>query len=80
MQTLEHKNERAADPRFTGAFRIYWLAFLLTGHREHGVDVAIETLDSEHAANPFFRTWMLAWSRRVAMPENRRPARNIREL
>jgi hypothetical protein len=61
MQTLGQPNERAAE--------LYWLAFLLTGHREASLDVAIETVDfqadfQDHA-NPFFSTWMLGWSRRV---------------
>jgi DNA-directed RNA polymerase specialized sigma24 family protein len=67
MQTLEQANERVADPRFAGAFRIYWLAFLLTGHREPSLDVAIEALDFQDGANSFFSTWMLAWSRRVVI-------------
>ena len=57
MQPLEQANKRAAD--------LYWLAFLLTGHREPSLDVAIEALDFQDDGNPFFSTWMLAWSRRV---------------
>jgi len=52
MQTLE-------------PFRIYWLVFLLTGHRELSVDVTLETVALPHDASPFFSAWMLAWSRRV---------------
>src|SRR6185503_1301987 len=41
----------------------------LTGHRERSLDVAIEALDFQldfhDDANPFFSTWLLAWSRRV---------------
>ena len=71
MQTIEQANEGAAD--------LYWLAFLLTGHRESSLDVAIEALrfqdgfqngfqdDFQDDANPFFSTWMLAWSRRVVI-------------
>jgi DNA-directed RNA polymerase specialized sigma24 family protein len=59
MQTLEQPNEHAAD--------LYWLAFLLTGHRELSLDVAIEALDLQDDENPFFSTWMLAWSRRVVI-------------
>jgi len=57
MQTLEQANQRAAD--------LHWLALLLTGGCETGVDVVVDTIDSQDATNPFFSTWMLAWSRRV---------------
>jgi DNA-directed RNA polymerase specialized sigma24 family protein len=63
MQTLVQENERVAD--------LHWLAFLLTGHREQSVDLAIEavigeSLDSQDRS-PFFSTWLLAWSRRVVI-------------
>jgi DNA-directed RNA polymerase specialized sigma24 family protein len=67
MQTLKQAKERAADPRFAGPFGIYWLALLLTGHRELSLDVAIEALDFQDNENQFFSTWMLAWSRRVVI-------------
>jgi DNA-directed RNA polymerase specialized sigma24 family protein len=57
MQTLEQANQRAAD--------LYWLAFLLTGHRGLSVDVALDSVAFPDDANPFFSAWMLAWSRRV---------------
>ncbi len=44
MQPLEQANKRAAD--------LYWLAFLLTGHREPSLDVAIEALDFQDDGNP----------------------------
>jgi hypothetical protein len=64
MQTLVQENERVAD--------LHWLAFLLTGHREQSVELAIEaviseSVDSQDGTNPFFSTWMLAWSRRVVI-------------
>jgi DNA-directed RNA polymerase specialized sigma24 family protein len=59
MQTLDWTNERAAD--------LYWLTFLLTGDREASLDVTLEALGVVHGANPFFSTWMLAWSRRVVI-------------
>ncbi len=59
MQTLEQANHGAPD--------LYWLAFLLTGHREASLDVAIEALDFQDDQNPSFSTWMLAWSRRVVI-------------
>jgi DNA-directed RNA polymerase specialized sigma24 family protein len=57
MQTLEQANKRAAD--------LYWLAFLLTGHRGLSVDMTLEAVAFSDDATPFFSAWMLAWSRRV---------------
>jgi len=57
MQTLEQANKRAAD--------LYWLAFLLTGHRGLSVDATLEAVAFPSDANPFFSAWMVAWSRRV---------------
>lgn len=57
MQTLEQTNKRA--------LRIYWLTYLLTGHRELSVDMTHEALVLPDHVNPFFSAWMLAWSRRV---------------
>src|SRR5260370_40368808 len=73
METLEQGNNRVADPRFAGpsndpndsnGFRLYWLAFLLTGHRGLSADVTLEAIAFPDDANPFFSAWMLAWSRR----------------
>jgi len=44
---------------------LYWLAFLLTGNPGLSVDVTLEAVASQDDANPFFSSWMLAWSRRV---------------
>jgi DNA-directed RNA polymerase specialized sigma24 family protein len=46
---------------------LHFLAFLLTGNRETSVDIAVETVASQDAANPYFSTWMQAWSRRVVI-------------
>jgi DNA-directed RNA polymerase specialized sigma24 family protein len=59
MQTLEHANGQAAD--------LYWLAFLLTGHRETSADVAMAVLDSRDGGNHFFSEWMHAWARRLVI-------------
>lgn len=59
MQTLKDANERAAD--------LYRLAFLLTGSRGSSVNVAIEAFEATEGANPFFSSWMLAWSRKVVI-------------
>jgi DNA-directed RNA polymerase specialized sigma24 family protein len=57
MQTLEQAGKRVAD--------LYWLAFLLTGHRGLSIDVTLEAVAFPDEANSFFSAWMLAWSRRV---------------
>jgi len=61
MQTLEleHANKSAAE--------IYWLVFLLTGHRAQGLDVTLEALGFQDGTNLFFSAWMVAWSRRVVI-------------
>ena len=49
MQTLEQATKRASG--------LYWLAFLLTGHRGLSVDVTLEALEAlvvPDDANPFF--------------------------
>jgi len=46
MQTLGPGNDRAAN--------LYWLAFLLTGHPERSLDLAIDALDFHDGANLFF--------------------------
>ena len=67
MQPLKQSKQLAADPRLADPFRIYWLAYLLTGQREPSLDVALEAIDLSDDANPFFSTWMLAWSRRLVI-------------
>jgi DNA-directed RNA polymerase specialized sigma24 family protein len=59
MQTLEQADKGVAG--------LYWLLFLLTGHRGTSADVTLEALDSQDGASSFFSSWMLAWSRRVAI-------------
>ena len=59
MQRPEQRNQQAAD--------LHWLAFLLTGCCETGVDLVVETIASQDADSPFFSDWMLAWSRRVVI-------------
>jgi DNA-directed RNA polymerase specialized sigma24 family protein len=58
MPSLDSTSQQAAN--------LYWLAFLLTGNRQAGADAATESLESS-PANPFFLTWMLAWSRKVVI-------------
>jgi DNA-directed RNA polymerase specialized sigma24 family protein len=59
MQKLDQASERMVD--------LYWLAFLLTGHSESSVEIAIESFDFQDEASPFSSTWMSAWSRRVVI-------------
>ena len=44
---------------------LYWLGYLLTGDRERAVRTVIEVLDLHDAANPFFQSWMVQWSRKI---------------
>lgn len=62
MQTLAKADKGAA---LAGPLQAYWLAYLLTGQRGLSFDVTSESLAAPDDANPFFSTWMLAWSRRV---------------
>jgi DNA-directed RNA polymerase specialized sigma24 family protein len=59
MQKLDQASERMVD--------LYWLAFLLTGHSESSLEIAIESFDFQDEASPFSSTWMSAWSRRVVI-------------
>jgi len=59
MQTLEQSRKRAMD--------LYWLAFLLTGHSDLSIDVAIESFDIQNGARPVFSAWMLRRSRRLVI-------------
>jgi DNA-directed RNA polymerase specialized sigma24 family protein len=67
----DHSRTQGADgmqePASERMVDLYWLAFLFTGHSESSVEIAIESLDSQDEANPFFSTWMSAWSRRVVI-------------
>jgi hypothetical protein len=44
---------------------LYWLGYLLTGEPERSVQAVIETLEMPDAANPFFESWMITWSRKI---------------
>jgi DNA-directed RNA polymerase specialized sigma24 family protein len=55
--SLEHTNRHAAS--------LHWLAFLLTGSRESGLEIAVDTLTAQDRANAYFSEWLVNWSRRV---------------
>jgi len=59
MRSLKQVESQAAD--------LYWLAFLLTGNRETSLDVALDAAELRTDANPFFSTWVLRWSRKIAI-------------
>jgi DNA-directed RNA polymerase specialized sigma24 family protein len=59
MPLVTHEEHIAAD--------LYWLAYLLTGRREVSLDVAVEALEQAQSANPFFSSWMAAWSRKLVI-------------
>ncbi len=46
---------------------LLWLAFLLTGDREMSVDAVADATDMNDAGNPFFRNWMISWSRKLVI-------------
>lgn len=56
METVEQVKRNVAD--------LHWLATLLTGCRETATEVTFQALKPADDANPFFTTWMHAWSRR----------------
>jgi DNA-directed RNA polymerase specialized sigma24 family protein len=48
---------------------LYWLAFLLTGDRDHGAEAVIRTVDFTDGANPTFRGFMVSWARKLVIAE-----------
>ena len=56
METVEQVKRNVAD--------LHWLATLLTGCRETATEVTFQALNPANDSNPFFSTWMHAWSRR----------------
>ena len=46
---------------------LLWLAFLLTGDRGLSVEAVAGAMDMEDAGNPFFRNWMISWSRKLVI-------------
>ena len=49
------------------AAQLYWLAYLLTGDRACSVEAAIEALNTDDAANPFFGDWMVVWAKKLVI-------------
>jgi hypothetical protein len=66
MQAIEQPYTSDTVARLAGTFGIYWLAFLVTGHRESRLDVTLEIIEQDDP-RPFFSAWMAAWSKRVAI-------------
>lgn len=46
---------------------LLWLAFLLTGDRAASVEAVAAAMDLDDAGNPFFRNWMISWSRKLVI-------------
>jgi len=59
MRPLDRLDRHVAD--------LHWLAFLLTSNREQSLDLAAEAVSASATANPYFKDWMSAWSRRVVI-------------
>lgn len=59
----------ASDPvsRFVDQFgsKLCWLAFLITGDWQLGVEAVVGVLDSEGVVNQFSPEWTLLWARRL---------------
>ena len=55
----EHATKEATD--------LYWLALLLTGARDMSIDIAADAALSPASVNPFFATWVRAWSRKIVI-------------
>jgi len=48
---------------------LYWLAFLLTGDREHSAEAFIRALDFKEGANATFRGFIASWARKLVIAE-----------
>src|SRR5437879_5784186 len=48
---------------------LYWLAFLLTGDREHSAEAVTRALDFKDAGNRTFRGFMVSWARKLVIAE-----------
>ena len=60
MKKLEQTKQGAVD--------LHWLATLLTGRREIAGGVTMQAVDHPaYDSNPYFSTWMVAWSRRLVI-------------
>ena len=46
---------------------LLWLAYLLTGDRGTSVEAVADAMDLSDAGNPFFRNWMISWSRKLVI-------------
>lgn len=46
---------------------LYWLAFLLTGRQDIGIEIASDVVVSGGDASPFFAHWMGGWQRRLVI-------------
>jgi len=46
---------------------LLWLAYLLTGDRDKSHDAVVNAMDVNDTSNPFFRNWMISWSRKLVI-------------
>jgi len=66
------KSNPAIEEALTRTFvnersELLWLAFLLTGDRDTSIDVLATAMDMDDVASPFFRNWMISWSRKLVI-------------
>ena len=60
---------------------LHWLATLLTGRREIAGGVTMQTMDHPACdSNPYFSTWMVAWSRRLVIAKTLTALRAVRDV
>ena len=67
-----HKSNPAIEEALSRTFanersELLWLAYLLTGDRDISIEVLADAMNMEDAANPFFRNWMISWSRKLVI-------------
>jgi DNA-directed RNA polymerase specialized sigma24 family protein len=48
---------------------LYWLAFLLTGDREHSAEAVTRAVDFEDGAGATFRGFMVSWARKLVIAQ-----------
>ena len=46
---------------------LLWLAYLLTGDHATSVEAVASAMDMDDTGNPFFRNWMISWSRKLVI-------------
>lgn len=64
---MRAENPKTVEQIKSEAAALYWLSYLLTGHREISIDIAADAAVSENTTNVFFTEWLHSWSRRITI-------------